>query len=184
MRPSLAEIGCGSYDHQMHHPHQKSIFLPTLCKISIKDVKTTHSKNPSSSFLNDPSSPKVTCIGQVKRNNKISAYPTTTAASKTTANHHNTTKHTQLKSFFSNKNLMPANTSGGTRRHKIKDVHKKVNINELDPPLPVVKRVRPPGGSRDTVNLWKRRFDGVALKNLQIEQIHLHIKNFLPPTPV
>lgn len=182
MRPSLAEIGCGSYDRQIH-PHQKSIFLPTLCKISIEDVKINHSKNPSSSFLNDPSSPKVTCIGQVKRNNKIIAYPTTITTAKTTVKHYNTTTHTQLKNFISS-TLMPATNSGGKRRSKIKDGNKKVNISELDPPLPVVKTVQPPGGGCDGVNLWKRRIDGVALKNLQIEQIHSYNKNFLPPTIV
>lgn len=56
-----------------------------------------------------------------------------------------------------------------------------VNVGELDPPLPVVKRVAPPGAGRDEVNIWKRRFNGVELKSLKIEQIHLPNSKFEPP---
>lgn len=71
------------------------------------------------------------------------------------------------------------------RRLKLKkdcerDYAKVVDVGELDPPLPVLKRVAPPGVSRDEVNLWKRRFNGAV----QIEKIHLPIncKISQPPT--
>lgn len=60
-----------------------------------------------------------------------------------------------------------------------------VDVGEMDPPLPVMKRVTPPGGGGvNEVNIWKRRFNGVALQSLQIDQIHLSKSRFLPPTTV
>lgn len=56
-----------------------------------------------------------------------------------------------------------------------------IDISKMDPPLPVVKRVAPPGNSRDEVNIWKRRFEGA--KSMQIEPIHLPGKRFQPPPP-
>lgn len=53
----------------------------------------------------------------------------------------------------------------------------EVDISEMDPPLPVVKRAAPPGIGRDEVNIWKRRSNGV--KALQIEPIDLPSNKFL-----
>lgn len=215
MRSSNVEFSKGSCDLHDHHDqiHQKTIFLPMLCKISIKDIKLNHSKNQSSS--SDPSSPKVSCIGQVKRNNRIISFPaiyrfTAAATSAAAVNNHHNNKYTKLKKLFSSKALMPATTNTATiattrrscrssremcvvdsRKSKIKDQEsvKEVNIDELDPPLPVVKRVQPPAaapgfGGRDEVNIWKRRFGGETIKGLQIEQIQLPNNNVLPPTTV
>lgn len=60
-----------------------------------------------------------------------------------------------------------------------------IDVSELDPPLPVLKKAAPPppplGG--DEANLWKRRFNGAELKTLQIESINLpNSKISLPPT--
>ncbi|CAI9764058.1 unnamed protein product [Fraxinus pennsylvanica] len=214
MRSSNVEFSKGSYDHH-NQINQKTIFLPMLCKVSIKDIKLNHYKNQSSSA--DPSSPKVSCMGQVKRNNRVISFPTTyrlTAAATSAAavnHHHHHNKYTKLKKLFSSKALMPATTSTATiatsrrscrssremcvvdsRKSKIKDQEsvKEVNIDELDPPLPVVKRVQQPQaaaagfGGRDEVNLWKRRFGGATIKSLQIEQIQLPNDNVLPPTTV
>ncbi|KAL0432174.1 UNVERIFIED_CONTAM: hypothetical protein Slati_2551700 [Sesamum latifolium] len=62
------------------------------------------------------------------------------------------------------------------------DCVKLVNVGELDPPLPVVKRVAASGVDRDEGNLWKRRSNGAALKSLKIEQIHLRNSSSQPPT--
>ncbi|KAL7086272.1 hypothetical protein ACP275_14G329200 [Erythranthe tilingii] len=206
------------YDHhsiQHHHIfHRKNMFLPIFCRLSIKDINLNNRrrKDPTPA-ADEPSSPKVSCMGQVKRNNRVIGFPTTAAVA---AHHH---KYSKLRKLFSSKALLPpistssqsnTNTSGAAvalsaaaggrsgskscrssrdqvclnnlRRLKLNSSGdgkcgqgfvKLVNIGELDPPLPVVKKVAPPGVDRDEVNLWKRRFSGAALKSLQIEPIHL-----------
>ncbi|GAB4844851.1 hypothetical protein Ancab_038242 [Ancistrocladus abbreviatus] len=48
-----------------------------------------------------------------------------------------------------------------------------INLEDLDPPLPVIRKVRLPGndagGEKDS--LWKRRSGGVALQSLQVKSI-------------
>ncbi|KAL2241807.1 uncharacterized protein LOC105159505 [Sesamum indicum] len=205
--------------HKHHHFHQKTIFLPLFCRLSIKDIKLNyHRKSPISTDDDEPSSPKVSCMGQVKRSNRVIGFPTTNAV--TTHTH----RYSRLKKLFSSKTLlpptttsMPTTTQGGTvsgggrsgskscrniremtlaqtqknsRRLNLKNDGDKcdqdcvglVNVGELDPPLPVVKRVAASGVDRDEVNLWKRRSKGAALKSLQIEQIHLRKSSSQPPT--
>ncbi|KAL6962086.1 hypothetical protein U1Q18_037041 [Sarracenia purpurea var. burkii] len=193
------------YNHhhlnQDQNLHQKTTFLPLLCssRSSVKDVHlprcryrwTTTATTSSSS---DPSSPKISCMGQVKRNNRVIGFPTPyrftiAAAATATATTDSDFKYHKLKRLFSGKNLAaPAaacsrreKTVGGSARggprlsYKDNDDYAAaVNIGELDPPLPVVKRVRKPANGRDEVNLWRRRSggNGIALKSLQIQQIH------------
>ncbi|XP_009601251.1 uncharacterized protein LOC107815139 [Nicotiana tabacum] len=171
-----------------HHIRNSSgsFFFPILCKLSIKDVKLP---NPSSSSsgdnLNEPSSPKVSCMGQVKRNNKVIGFPTTTTALSAPLN-------PKLKKLFSRKNFTAGNnrqlktsvtvTVGGSRKSTINDKGKiieVINLSELDPPLPVVKKVKPPP---EDGGLWKRRSGGVALTSLQIN-LPTH-NNLLQPTTV
>ncbi|KAL3641787.1 hypothetical protein CASFOL_012602 [Castilleja foliolosa] len=181
-------MGSG-YDHRQLHP--KNIFLPMFCRLSIKDIITLnhHRKNPISAATDEPSSPKVSCMGQVKRNNRVVGFPPAAGAT-----HHR--RYSKLKRLFSGKTLLPpATASGGgktqsksfrfsgevcvKKQSKLKlkneceqDCVKVVNIGEIDPPLPVVKRAATPGGCCDEVNLWRRRFNGAAaLKGLQIEQV-------------
>ena len=45
-----------------------------------------------------------------------------------------------------------------------------ISIVDMDPPLPVIKEQKPQGEDADS--LWKRRSGGVALKTLQLQQIH------------
>ncbi|XP_060192376.1 uncharacterized protein LOC132621913 isoform X2 [Lycium barbarum] len=150
-----------------------SFFLPMLCKLSIKDVKLQNTKNPSSSNNissdnNEPCSPKVSCMGQVKRNNRVTGFPTPI-----TGPVNPKVKYPKIKKLFSGKNRSSVTV--------VKE-SSKINISELDPPLPVVKKVK-------TVNedggLWKRRSGGATLKSLQIQQVHLSTdKNLLQPTTV
>ncbi|KAK4391158.1 hypothetical protein Sango_2179100 [Sesamum angolense] len=207
------------YDHRysIHQQqfHQKSKFLPIFCRLSIKDVKLNHHyKDPTT--VDEPSSPTVSCVGQVKRNNRVIGFPATSTTTSAAANHHH--KHTKLKNLFSGKTLLPNTTTinasttvtaagrrssgsrscrtsrdmfvNSSRRSRLKtycdhsgdqDCVKVVDISEMDPPLPVVKRVAPPGAGRDEVNIWKRRFNGVELKSLKIEQIHLPNSKFEAP---
>ncbi|KAF4403491.1 hypothetical protein G4B88_008137 [Cannabis sativa] len=105
------------------HPHKNTIFLPMLCsKPSIKDVALPHpirclnrrSPSPASSSGDDPLSPRISCIGQVKRNNKIIGFPTRSLLTHpTTLIRQNDTKthllkYSKLKKFFSSKNLTAA----------------------------------------------------------------------------
>ncbi|KAL3634739.1 hypothetical protein CASFOL_021793 [Castilleja foliolosa] len=191
-----------SLDHHRHF-HRKTIFLPMFCRLSIKDIITLnhgHCKNPISA-VSEPSSPKVSCMGQVNRNNRVTGFPSGAgSASISGATHHH--RYSKLKRLFSGgKTLLPPTTASGggvasisagggsrirsrsfryggdVRKTKSKNENEQdcvrvVNIGEIDPPLPVVKRVAPPGVGGDEVNLWRRRFNGAAaLKGLQIEQV-------------
>lgn len=203
-----------NYSHHLHQQsfYNKNSFLPLLCRVSIKDIKLREYKDRSSSFSDDPSSPKVSCMGKVKKTNRLiglstpyrltaATAATTTTTAKTNTNHQGHIKYTKLRRLFSGKNLttsVPATTttttkasnntvygggnarscreiilrkSGSRRSSKINNDDGRtdhVNIGELDPPLPVIKKVQQPC----EVNLWKRRSGGPALKSLQIEQIH------------
>ncbi|KAL3513582.1 hypothetical protein ACH5RR_026299 [Cinchona calisaya] len=202
------------YNHHLQHQslYKKNSYLPFLCQVSIKDDKFRDCKDrsASASISNDPSSPKVSCVGQVKKNNRLirsstqyrlTAIPATCATT-TTSTDAITSKsnktyglvmYTKIKRLFSGKNLLTSSLAttnstannavygGGntrscremiTRRNgsrwssKINnDNGVDVNISELDPPLPVIKKVHQPC----EVNLWKRRYGGPALKSLQIE---------------
>lgn len=194
------------YDHQSVHL-QKPIFLPIICRSSIKDVELKSHHRSRIQTLDVPFSPRVSCIGQVKRDNRITVLPANVAAPVPTANHHKQ----KLKKPRSSGTLLLSTTNGGrgeisrscrtskedmlvhnSRRINLtnstgyQDRVKVVNIGELDPPLPVVKRVAPPPGTgRDEVNLWRRRcLRGAELKSLQIKQKPLPINNFEPPPTV
>ncbi|XP_019180228.1 PREDICTED: uncharacterized protein LOC109175420 [Ipomoea nil] len=201
-----------------HNIHQRTTtttataatFLPTLCRVSINDVKLTqHKSSPAAaaastatataaSFSDDPSSPRVSCIGQVKRNNKVLGFPTP---------HHNVVvpdhsysfKNPNLKRLFAGKSLTPTTvTAAGCRRasrnctrRSSRKVNNKdsnssgggVDINELDPPLPVVKKVQQPCGGGGEASLWKRRSGGGGLKSLQI-QLDKSNQLIIPPSTV
>ncbi|KAL6177023.1 hypothetical protein ACLB2K_053655 [Fragaria x ananassa] len=183
------------YHHHHHHHVQahlhinhRGTFLPMLCsRPSIKDVQV-----PSVSFSTDSVSPRISCMGQVKRSNKVSGYPITTQATNSSTN----IKYSKLKKLFSGKNLTPRATPTKTttatataatatscpisrsRRPQVSNVRQghcvatTINLAELDPPLPVIKRVqRSPQQGEES--LYKRRSGGAALKGLQLKQVHL-----------
>ncbi|KAG5250917.1 Lysine-specific demethylase rbr [Salix suchowensis] len=175
--------------HQNNHLHQKSTFLPMLCsRPAIKDVTVPKwDDRPMSISSADPLSPKIGCMGQVKRNNKIVGFPT---PNKLTI----ATKKTKI---FSGKNLTSAAASIATstahRRRKVvvngasgakiddsKESSVSVSIENMDPPLPVVKR---PTKDGEANSLWKRRSGGLGLKNLQLQEIQLN-RSCLAPTTV
>ncbi|CAI9114669.1 OLC1v1015442C1 [Oldenlandia corymbosa var. corymbosa] len=232
--------------HPHHHHHQESLynknstFLPLLCRLSIRDVRLggggdykDRSTSSSSSLSDDPSSPKVSCMGHVKKNphqfiDFSTPYRLTAAAATTTAtamiksskpsSNRGPFQYTKLKRFFSGKNLLTTSSvtttaaaatttatasqvgrsrscreivlrrSGSRRSSKINNDDgggditygnndlKKLNISELDPPLPVPKKAAQPPS--ETNNLWKRRSGGMTtLRSLQIQQIHVPNNN-------
>ncbi|KAK2990399.1 hypothetical protein RJ640_001127 [Escallonia rubra] len=211
-----SDMGNG-YNYQQQHPnfhHRRSVnnFMPMLCRVSMRDIKLPkwHERSSSSTGA-DPSSPKVSCIGQVKRNSRVTGFPTSykftpnTTANKTQIHH---LKYTKLKKLFSGKHLTTTPTAtaassaritcGRRRPRSASDgnndyVEDLVKMGEIDPPLPVVikKKFGPAGGE---VNLWMRRSGGTAaaaaaaassstLRGLQIQPIHIPSNiHLLPPT--
>ncbi|KAG5031337.1 hypothetical protein JHK85_015319 [Glycine max] len=166
-----------------------------LCsRPSIKEVTLPRFRDPSASSGNDPLSPRISCMGQVKRNNKIAGIPPShrlTFTTKTNTNTNTTSspivKYSKLKKLFSGKNFIistPKTTTATTtisscrsRQQQISDVPKNQkclksensnnvvcnkSIEEMDPPLPVVKRVSPLEESKELDSLWKRRSDFVT----------------------
>ncbi|KAL1223747.1 hypothetical protein V5N11_029794 [Cardamine amara subsp. amara] len=162
---------------------QRPTFLPMLCsRPSIKNV-TVPVKSHQEDHQTDPLSPKISCIGQVKRSNKIGGFPSSTATSIIPAAHHH---HFKLKRLFSGKNLTfsaPTTTTTRTSRGRIRkeDFDNKkidvINVAELDPPLPVVKKKYDgAAGDKAADNLWKRRSGGggCQLRSLQIQPNGAH----------
>ncbi|KAG5544582.1 hypothetical protein RHGRI_017120 [Rhododendron griersonianum] len=153
-----------------------------LCsRTSIKDVHRRRPPNPSSSSSSHPSSPKVTCMGQVNRSNRVTGYPTTaTAAAATPIKYH------KLIRLFSGKTPTATTTTGRSAEKMVvgrslserqmgyidvSESYAAVNVAELDPPLPVVKRRQQPAAADG--NLWKRRSGGCELEGLQLQHIQL-----------
>lgn len=196
------------HHHQVHQ--RNAIFLPMLCsRLAIKDVHgLPRCVDRSSSSSSDPLSPRISCIGQVKRKNRVVGFPNphrslntliknTTNNNNTKTDNHNIhiVKYSKLKKFFSSKNLTPnTNTPvAGNGRRRVPAPANGANGNgccgcssrgvcnsekcvvsvvDLDPPLPVVKRPIQAQEGMELESLWKRRSGGVALKGLQLQQIH------------
>ncbi|OIW02412.1 hypothetical protein TanjilG_05005 [Lupinus angustifolius] len=174
------------------------MFLPMLCsRPSIKDVSLPNSRDPFWSFSNDPLSPRIGCTGQVKRHNKITGLPIShklrlTPKNNTTTAPSSVVKYSKLKRLFSGKSVyintiatVPTASSCETRpraRVKSPDVPRNnrcgnenfvpISIENMDPPLPVIKRVHKSEEGSKVDSVWKRRSGGAALKSLQVQQIH------------
>ncbi|KAG6422816.1 hypothetical protein SASPL_113197 [Salvia splendens] len=153
---SVYDRRCRQQQQLIHH---KTIFLPLFCRLSLKDIRR---RDPS------PSSPRVGCMGQLKRSSRRDPSPATP---------HNRT-YSKLRKLFSSKTLLPSTTgiNCGSRKVSSKDDRAKVvDVGELDPPLPVVKK------AEGNANLWKRRFNGAPIQTLQIRNM-THIAASPPPT--
>ncbi|KAJ9559834.1 hypothetical protein OSB04_004994 [Centaurea solstitialis] len=94
--------------------HHKSFFMPMLCRFSINDTINTsnsNSKSSDSSSSTDPQSPKLSCIGQIKKRSGngnvngndrfISCRLSASATGKTSVH-----GYTKLRRLFSGKNLI------------------------------------------------------------------------------
>ncbi|GER27465.1 hypothetical protein STAS_03171 [Striga asiatica] len=181
------------YDHHHNIQNQKTIFLPMLCRLSITDVKPNSHRKTSRPAAggSEPNSPKVSCMGQVKRNNRVIGYP---AAAKPTNANRNRAGKTHLpaaaggrRSCRISREATAAKNSRGPRKtvdFDRDDVAVVVDVSEMDPPLPVVRRAAaPPGGGRVEVNLWGRRFGGTGgLKRLDLEKIRPPDGGFQQPS--
>ncbi|QCE00396.1 uncharacterized protein LOC114195577 [Vigna unguiculata] len=166
--------------HQNLQIHRRTTFLPMLCArpSSMKDVSLPQWRDQTGSFSNDPLSPRIGCMGQVKRHNKIVGI-LSTKSSTTTNVISPTVKYSKLKKLFSGKNLGTTNTNTNVTANVSRNHNKQrctrnenvvpISIENMDLPLPVIKRVQKKP-EEDT--LWKRRSGGAALKTLQLQQIH------------
>jgi len=201
----------GNENHHHHHfYYHKSTFLPMLCsRPSIKEVTMPRFRDPSAPSANDPLSPRISCMGQVKRTNKIAGIPPSQRLP--FPNKTNTSspvpKYSKLRKLFSGKNFIittPRTTAAAIStcrsRQKVSDLPKNhkclksennsnvvcmmMSIEDMDPPLPVVKRVPKLEEGRESDSLWKRRSGTArpALKSLQLQQIHHPRLCHQPPT--
>jgi len=133
-------------------------------------------------------------MGQVKINSKIDGFPTSNKLTVTTKNNNNV-KYSKLKRIFSGKNLtgttasiarstahrrreVMVNGASGPKIDDSKENSVSVSIENMDPPLPVIKKVQQPADGGEASSLWKRRSGGLVLKNLQLN------RNNLAPTTV
>lgn len=111
--------------------------------------------------LEEPKSPKVGCMGQIKKVDKMGA----------SGGSH---KFFKLNKLFSGKGFGLDTSKTAGQRRMLKNGSEKVTgtvlpidrLLELDPPLPV-KKVREVGNG--AVSLWKRR--GVQLEGLQLHNL-------------
>ncbi|KZV28823.1 hypothetical protein F511_06257 [Dorcoceras hygrometricum] len=173
--------------------HQKNIFLPMFCRLSVKDVSLNPAKDRS--HVPRPAT-MITSTVQLKGSKRFTGLPA--AADTVTPTSKNLQSHGRsMKKCVSGETLVPKETSittctfnshvgggsGGNQCRRPDSGDMSLNdgdqgcgkavigsMCEMDPPLPVVKRVAlagAPGG--DEVNIWKRRCNGVALKSLQIQ---------------
>ncbi|CAJ1971821.1 unnamed protein product [Sphenostylis stenocarpa] len=170
-----------------------------LCsRPSIKDVSLPQWRDQPGSFSSDPLSPRIGCMGQVKRHNKIVGL-LTTKSNTSSSIISPSVKYSKLKKLFSGKNLGTSTTTIATaptasscgsrprvtvnsanvlRNHKHRCRRSEnvvpISIENMDPPLPVIKRVKKPEEERQVDSLWKRRSGGAALKSLQIHHSRHH----------
>ncbi|XP_047324447.1 uncharacterized protein LOC124927977 [Impatiens glandulifera] len=176
--------------HQIHHP---PIFMPILCsRSSIKDVRLPKWQRKSSQT--DPnSSPKVGCMGQVKRSNRVIGFPIPYLLSSSSSSIASNVKYEKLKRIFSGKSVPNGERKVQSARETIHNVKigrncapaaaPPVNVCEMDPPLPVVILKKEEIGSEEDVSLWKRRSGGIALKSLVVQQqVNPNSLSFQPRT--
>ncbi|KAM1119724.1 hypothetical protein ACFX1X_044350 [Malus domestica] len=159
------------HNQNLHmHNHQRSIFLPMLCsRPSIKDVRLPK----SASVKEDALSPIISCMGQVKRSNKVTGFPTPLATHRLLTISSNPNSKDNISSP-NNHHHNHLNKNGGSGP-RTNNNGANINLVDLDPPLPVIKRVpkKPAEEQEEEVkSLWKRRSGGVELKRLQLKQIH------------
>ncbi|GKU87713.1 hypothetical protein SLEP1_g2068 [Rubroshorea leprosula] len=147
--------------------HRKTTFLPMLC-----------SSSRSSIHIHDPFSPRISCTGQIKRHNKIAGIPTPQLHHH---HRHNNVKYLKLKRLFSSSS---SSNSSPTATKKNEPMSTSISIEELDPPLPVIKRAPKDKEEKHPHTLWERRSGGVELRSLQLQQIQINRHCLQPITTV
>ncbi|KAL5984036.1 hypothetical protein ACLOJK_018138 [Asimina triloba] len=121
-----------------------SCLRPSSCKHTVRESEDGggpfHQRKLSHGELEEPNSPKVGCMGQIKIRNR---------GSKDHQYHH---KFFKLKKMLSGKNVTLSR--GISQKLESRD-YGVIRIVELDPPLPVPKAAVK--DCSNAVSLWKRR---------------------------
>lgn len=190
-------MGTGTYIENHHHHHKNlyhqrngnpaasssstnKTFLPILCRVSVKDTIAHHPRTICPR-KDDPSSPRVSCIGQVKHHHHHN-HLTPSSTTSTIKHHHKIVSEKPRKSTKYNQAILIDRrrrrqlcTKFATNNYNVHDknscgaVVPVLNMAELDPPLPVIKRLpQSCHGDSEPVSLWKRRSRGDGLENIQI----------------
>ncbi|XP_042485426.1 uncharacterized protein LOC122065639 [Macadamia integrifolia] len=137
----------------------------------------------------EPKSPRVGCMGQIKRDRRVIGFPIHNRCNNRRSTNSDK-KYFKLNKVFSGKNLnsflgmnlSSTRNSNYSKKEMIKGASRiksydemdyvSISVVDLDPPLPVIKpgpRISTDGG--DAVCLWKRRCGGdQTLKALQLQQ--------------
>ncbi|XP_010245071.1 PREDICTED: uncharacterized protein LOC104588726 [Nelumbo nucifera] len=175
------------YNHQQnHHWFRLRSIIPMLClrpPVTRKERLPKCDGNAADEYSSykEPVSPRVGCMGQVKRSNKVVGFPTHQRCTHSKDN--GKKKYFKLQKMFSSKDLVSTSSSrrqmlvGRSRdrfdyeQEDYSSISISISIVDLDPPLPVVKRA--PNDGKDggeVVSLWKRRCGGEVLKGLDVKQ--------------
>lgn len=152
-------------------PSANKNFLPILCRLSLKDsiAIAPHTTSIVCPKQNDPCSPKVSCMGQVKRHHRNmfsgnNKYVETRVDERRRRRRHIST-------------TCSSNNAGD---NKCAAVVPLLNLAQLDPPLSVIKRLPSDG---EQVSLWKRRSrEHGQLTNIQIPTFHCAYSIHTSPT--
>lgn len=122
----------------------------------------------------DPSSPKIGCMGQIKRKSKSSS--STSSSPSSSASSSDSRRRNKL---FGLKRAFMGRSVESQASSRVRDdrggvpVPVAVSVADLDPPLPVVRRR--PVSDGNSVSLWERRCCGEALRGIQLEQPRLYL---------
>ncbi|AES97817.2 hypothetical protein MTR_5g060450 [Medicago truncatula] len=166
------------FHNQNLHINQRNTFLPMLCSRSIKDVCLPQCKDNLRSFSNDPLSPRIGCMGQVKKNNKISGFPSSHRISfitKTTV-----TATAAAPSTCGSRPRVSVNSGEVSRKYCNQKGHRNENIvpisiENMDPPLPVIKRVMKLEDENQVDSLWKRRSGEICFGICVESDVHVYV---------
>ncbi|KAG1334677.1 hypothetical protein COCNU_03G007960 [Cocos nucifera] len=188
------------HHHHRHAGHQVSSFNLSGC-MKLPQIKDTITKTPSGTTTTtsssscpppkknhhrshyfattDPSSPKVGCMGQIKRKNKSSSSISSSSSSSSSPSLSASSWDSRSRNkLFELKKAFMVRSIGSQASSTVRDdggggMPVVVSVADLDPPLPVVRRR--PVSDINSVSLWERRCGGEALRGIQLEQPRLHL---------
>ncbi|CAO2834723.1 unnamed protein product [Amaranthus hypochondriacus] len=139
-----------SEQEECNNYQKRSKYLPILCSssstkqavIKLSEGRHNRSASVSSTVFDEPLSPRVGCMGQVKRNNKVNGFPSKTLITYNTTNpntnpikndqiisNNSIVKYHKLKKFFSGKTLIGSPTIVTAKTRTGSGTHKgKINL--------------------------------------------------------
>ncbi|KAI3684589.1 hypothetical protein L6452_33813 [Arctium lappa] len=149
----------------MANRSHKSFFMPMLCRFSINDtVKPAKYSDSSSATVADPSSPKLSCIGQIKKRSNNNSNSNSNSndrflvcrLSASTNGKSSVHSYTKLHRFFSSKNLIsPAIDTASINNSSSKSVTKRSSScnSRGGKPISAKKYYMTSSGDQDTMRV-------------------------------